>query len=137
MEAGEEIIVELDQGKTRLIEFLSYVEADQEGMAKVFFKVNGQTRAVDIRDEAVKVEKVVHQKADKTDKLQIGAPLQGSLSGILVKEGDEVEKNQPLFTIEAMKMETTITASAAGKVDRIVLKEGEMVFADDLVLTIK
>lgn len=137
MEAGEEIIVELDQGKTLLIEFLSYVEADQEGMAKVFFKVNGQTRAVDIRDEAVKVEKVVHQKADKTDKLQIGAPLQGSLSGILVKEGDEVEKNQPLFTIEAMKMETTITASAAGKVDRIVLKEGEMVFADDLVLTIK
>ena len=137
MEPGEEIIVELDKGKTLLIQFLSLGEANDDGMAKVFFKVNGQTRAVEVKDESVKVEKVVHQKVDKNDKKQIGAPLQGALSNITVKAGDKVEKNQPLFVIEAMKMETTITANAAGEVDKIVLKEGDMVYSDDLVVVMK
>ncbi len=137
MEPGEEIIVELDRGKTLLIQFISVSEANEDGMAKVFFKVNGQTRAVEVKDKSVKVEKVVHQKVDKEDKKQVGAPLQGALSNIQVKPGDKVEKNQPLFVIEAMKMETTITANAAGEVDKIVLKEGDMVFADDLVVVMK
>ncbi|WP_029035584.1 pyruvate carboxylase [Salinimicrobium terrae] len=137
MEPGEEIIVDLDRGKTLLIEFLSIGETDEDGMAKVFFKVNGQTRAVEVKDESVKVEKVVHQKVDKDDKKQVGAPLQGALSNIQVEPGQKVEKNQPLFVIEAMKMETTITANASGEVDKIILKEGDMVYADDLVVVLK
>ncbi len=137
MEPGEEIIVELDRGKTLLIEFLSVGETDEDGMAKIFFKVNGQTRAVDVKDNSVKVEKVVHQKVDKSDKKQVGAPLQGALSNIQVEPGQKVEKNQPLFVIEAMKMETTITANASGEVDKIILKEGDMVYADDLVVVLK
>ncbi|MCC8360714.1 pyruvate carboxylase [Salinimicrobium sediminilitoris] len=137
MEPGEEIIVDLDRGKTLLIEFLSIGETDEDGMAKVFFKVNGQTRAVDVKDQSVKVEKVVHQKVDKNDKKQVGAPLQGALSNIQVEPGQKVEKNQPLFVIEAMKMETTITANASGEVDKIILKEGDMVYADDLVVVLK
>ena len=38
--------------------------------------------------------------------------------------------------IEAMKMETTITASADATVASITLKEGELVNTDDLVLTL-
>ena len=106
-------------------------------MSRIFFKVNGQTRAVEVKDKSVKVEKVVHQKVDKNNKKQVGAPLQGALSNIQVEEGQEVEKNQPLFVIEAMKMETTITANTAGQIDKIVLKEGEMVYADDLVIVLK
>ncbi|NJY63431.1 pyruvate carboxylase [Salinimicrobium sp. CDJ15-81-2] len=137
MEPGEEIIVELDRGKTLLIEFLSRGETDEDGMSRIFFKVNGQTRAVEVKDKSVKVEKVVHQKVDKNDKKQIGAPLQGALSNIQVEVGQKVEKNQPLFVIEAMKMETTITANGSGEIDKIVLKEGEMVYADDLVIVLK
>ncbi|NJW51836.1 pyruvate carboxylase [Salinimicrobium oceani] len=137
MEPGEEIIVELDKGKTLLIEFLSVGETNDDGMARIFFKVNGQTRAVEVKDKSVKVEKVVHQKVDKNDKKQIGAPLQGALSSIQVKPGEKVEKNQPLFVIEAMKMETTITANGEGEIDKIVLKEGDMVYADDLVIVLK
>ena len=137
MEPGEEVIVELDRGKTLLIQFMSASEADEEGIAKIFFKVNGQTRAVEVRDTSVAVEKVVHQKADKSDKKQIGAPLQGALSNIQVKAGESVEKNQPLFVIEAMKMETTITANTTGKVEKILLREGEMVYADDLIIVMK
>ena len=137
MEPGEEIIVEMDKGKTLLIQLISVGKANSDGMVDVFCKVNGQTRAVQIKDKSVKVEKVVHQKADKEDQKQVGAPLQGSLSSVLVKPGQKVKKNEPLFVIEAMKMETTITANTEGEIDNVLIKEGEMVFADDLVVVLK
>jgi pyruvate carboxylase len=68
---------------------------------------------------------------------EIGAPLQGRLSGLLVKAGDTVEKNAPLFTIEAMKMESTITATATGLIKTVVLPEGAMVAQDDVVLELE
>jgi pyruvate carboxylase len=103
-------------------------------MVTVFFKVNGQTRNVEIKDDSIKVEKVVHQKAEKENDRHMGAPLQGSLSSIMVEEGDKVKKNQELFVIEAMKMGTTITANISGTVKKIHLSEGTMVKSDDLVV---
>ncbi len=137
MTPGEEITVEMDKGKTLLIEFLSVGTADEDGLVDAFFKVNGQTRTVKVQDKSVKVEKVVHTKVDKDNAKEVGAPLQGSLSSVLVKEGEKVKKNQPLFVIEAMKMETTITATAEGEIDKVIHKEGTMVFADDLVVRLK
>lgn len=137
MTPEEEIIVNLDQGKTLLVQLISVGEPNEEGKVTVFFKVNGQTRNVVVQDSSVKVDKVVHAKADKADNKQIGAPLQGSLSSVLVKTGQQVKKNEPLFIIEAMKMETTITANEEGTIKKIVLKPGTMVEADDLVVTLK
>lgn len=137
MKPGEEINVEMDKGKTLLIELLSIGEADDEGQVEVYFKVNGQTRGVKVQDKSIKVEKVAHAKIDKQNENEVGAPLQGSLSKILVKSGQKVKKNEPLFIIEAMKMETTITSNKVGEIDKVVLEEGIMVFADDLVLVLK
>ena len=97
--------------------------------------MNGQTRSIPVQDRSIKTEKVAHRKA-KGDK-EIGAPLQGSLSKILVEEGQEIEENTPLFIIEAMKMESTITATAAGKVKFIHLKEKTLVEQDDLVVELE
>lgn len=136
MEVGEEIIVELDKGKTLLINLESVGESNEDGLVTVYFKVNGQGRAVQIKDESIKVDKVEHVKADKSNSKEIGAPLQGMLSNILVKEGEKVAKNQPLFIIEAMKMETTITANEAVIIGSLVLKPGVMVNSEDLVITL-
>ena len=65
---------------------------------------------------------------------EIGSPLQGSLSKIIVKAGDEVKKDAPLFIIEAMKMESTITAPKDGVIKKIYLKERTLVEQDDLVV---
>ncbi|KAA1247938.1 pyruvate carboxylase [Aquimarina sp. RZ0] len=137
MTPGEEIIIELDKGKILLIELISIGEAHEDGTVTVFFKVNGQTRNVEIQDNSIKVTKVTHAKVDKSDDKQVGAPLQGALSSVLVKTGQEVKKNDPLFIIEAMKMETTITANQDTIVKKIVLKPGTMVEADDLVIVMK
>jgi pyruvate carboxylase len=48
--------------------------------------------------------------------------------------GETVKKNQPLFVIEAMKMETSVTAPKEGKVKRIVLPERTLVEGDDLII---
>ena len=137
MAVGEEIIVELDKGKTLLITLDSIGKANEDGIVTVYFKLNGQGRSVDIKDTSIKVDKVENIKADKADTKQIGAPLQGMLSTILVKRGEKVVKNQPLFIIEAMKMETTITATTDATVNKIVLKTGFMVNSEDLVIVLE
>lgn len=137
MKPGEEIIIEIDKGKTLLIELVLIGGTDKNGMTTVFFRVNGQTRNIQVKNKNVIVEIQEHLKADKSNETHVGSPLQGSLSKILVKKGEEIQKNQPLFVIEAMKMESTVTASTNGKVSDIILKAGEMVFTDDLIMTIK
>lgn len=136
MERGEEIIIELDKGKTLLISLDSVGRPNSDGMVTVYFKVNGQGRSVQIKDTSIKVDKVAHIKVDKNNQKQIGAPLQGMLANILVKEGEKVAKNQPLFIIEAMKMETTITATQETTIKQLVLKPGIMVNSDDLVIVL-
>ncbi len=134
MERGEEIIVELEKGKTLLITLESLGRPNEDGMVTVYFKVNGQGRSVQVKDESIKVDKIEHIKADNNDSKEIGAPLQGMLSTILIKKGEKVTKNQPLFIIEAMKMETTITAIEDTTIKKIVIKAGIMVNSDDLIL---
>jgi pyruvate carboxylase len=130
----EEVLIEIDKGKSILVRLLTCTEPDEEGHRKVFMRLNGQTRIIEIRDQKSNVVSHENEKANKADAKQIGAPLQGKLSQLLVKEGDAVEANQPLFIIEAMKMETTITATETGVISRIVLEPGQMVKAEDLIL---
>lgn len=137
MEVGEEIMVELDRGKHVLISLMLKGEPDEAGNVSMFFKVNGQLRNMLVKDNSVKVDKVENVKADSSDPKQIGAPLQGMLSGVLVKKGQLIKKNQPLFVIEAMKMETTVTATEEGEVEKIQLQGGSLVNTDDLVLVLK
>tara|TARA_R110000868_G_scaffold258628_6_gene516223 strand:+ start:9920 stop:13372 length:3453 start_codon:yes stop_codon:yes gene_type:complete len=137
MEIGEEIIVELDRGKNILVSLMLRGEPDDAGNVSIYFKLNGQLRNVIIKDKSVKVDKVENVKVDTSNPKEVGAPLQGLLSNVLVKKNQEVKKNQPLFVIEAMKMETTVTATEEGIVDRVLLQGGSLVNSDDLVLVLK
>ncbi len=134
MKQGEDTTIEIDRGKTLLIRMLSIGPVDDKGNRVIYFKLNGQTRAIEIQDKSVKVERIENKKADKANDRQIGAPLQGMLSKLLVKKDDAVKKNQPLFVIEAMKMETTITATADGAVKHLELVSGALVNTGDLIL---
>jgi pyruvate carboxylase len=132
MKSNEEILVNIGQGKTIIIRLLYVGEPDESGNRVVYFRLNGQTRSVEVADKKAGVKKVAHTKA--TADTHIGTPLQGMLSKVFVKPGDQVKKNTPLFTIEAMKMETTITAPKDFRIEKVVLAEGNLVEADDLVL---
>ncbi|WP_203294492.1 pyruvate carboxylase [Luteirhabdus pelagi] len=136
MKLREEAMIELEPGKTISVQLLSVSIPNDEGMRTVFFSVNGENRFVQIKDSSIESKTETHIKADPESPGQYGAPLQGMLYKVLVKKGQTVEENDPLFVIEAMKMETTVTASKAGKVASIDLPTGTMVMKGDLVMTV-
>ncbi|NVO30049.1 pyruvate carboxylase [Hymenobacter lapidiphilus] len=136
LQSGDETLIEIARGKSIIVGLQSIGPVDEDGNRTLFFTLNGQTRNLKIRDNSVEVKRIMNTKADKANPRQLGAPLQGLLSRVLVKSGEQVRKNTPLFIIEAMKMETTITAPDDTTVGAINLAEGTLVNADDLVLTL-
>ncbi|GLR63645.1 sodium-extruding oxaloacetate decarboxylase subunit alpha [Marinospirillum insulare] len=68
--------------------------------------------------------------------LAIDAPLAGNIFKILVKPGEDVEANQVVIIMEAMKMETEIRAVEAGTVGDIAVREGDAVQVGDTLLTL-
>ena len=137
LKPGEETIIEIARGKSVIVRLESVGTLNEEGCRTIFFTLNGQTRNLQVRDQSVEVTKISNAKADKANPRQMGAPLQGMLSKVLVKPGQAVTKNTPLFVIEAMKMETTITAPQDLTVAALALPEGSRVQADDLVITLE
>ncbi|GAB3920004.1 pyruvate carboxylase [Larkinella terrae] len=132
LKENEEILIEIDEGKNILVRLLYVSEPDEQGMRTVTFELNGQSRQVQVRDRSQKVDFQANAKVSKDG--DVGSPLQGRLTKILVKPGDVVAKNQPLFVIEAMKMESIVAAPRAGTVKQVVLKEGMVVVQDDWVV---
>jgi pyruvate carboxylase len=132
LKPNEEIMMGIEDGKKVIVQYLNMTEPNAAGQRVVFFRLNGQMRSIIIKDKSIKVDKAAHSKATKAN--EVGTPLQGNLSKILVKEGDTVAINTPLFIIEAMKMESTITSPMAGKVAKIHLSERTLVEQDDLVI---
>ena len=106
-------------------------------MRTVCFELNGVRRDVKVPDEAARKDIVKVPMADPEDKSQVGASIPGAVSRISVKPGDAVTVNQTLVIIEAMKMETAITARMDGVVDSIEIKEGDTVKGGQLLLTIR
>lgn len=57
----------------------------------------------------------------------VRAPIPGSILDIFVKVGDAVKAGQPLFKMEAMKMENEINAQTGGSVSAILVSPGDSV----------
>ena len=68
---------------------------------------------------------------------KVTAPMPGTILGVNVKEGDVVKAGQPIFVLEAMKMESDIVAPVAGTVSGIGVAKGASVSAGDLLCSIQ
>ena len=137
LKEGEIAEVHVDEGKILVVKLLEIGKVDAEGNRILYFEVNDSTRAIKVPDKAASITRdssAVKQKADPDNKSEIGASIPGTVAKILVKPGEKVEENQPIAVIEAMKMETNITAPTAGTVDLIIVKEGQMVESGDLLM---
>lgn len=134
IQPNQELLVDIGPGKTLIIRMLNIGQRDENGMRTVFFKLNGVNRSIEVKDKSFKDTKISNRKVSKDKEKEIGAPLQGRLSKILIKSGEAVKKSTPLFYIEAMKMETMVVAPSAGTIKSVFLNEGAMVEQDDLVI---
>lgn len=59
------------------------------------------------------------------------------IPAIKVKEGDHVEKGQPIAVLSAMKMEMIVQAPRAGEIKSVSITNGQKLEGDDLICTIE
>ncbi len=130
----EEIAIDIDQGKTLVVRQTGRSDTvDEEGMIKVFFELNGQPRAVRVQKAGLGAVKA-KPKAEEGNPKHVGAPMPGMVVTVAVKVGQKVAKGDALLSMEAMKMETMLSAERDGTVHAIHVRTGETVNAKDLLI---
>lgn len=116
----------------------------------VELEVNGTPYSVELQQEMAQKQKTPklvrtqkrppqeEKKLTRSSKLTtIKAPLPAKVISVLVKEGDEVSKDQKLMVVEAMKMENNILAEEGGTVKSIKASEGDNVQQGDVLVEIE
>jgi len=131
---GEEIEVQIDHGKLLFIKLIGIGEADDEGRRNVFYELNGMPRESQVLDKSLAPKNAVTKpKGDSKDPLQVVAPMPGMVTDLAVGVGTKVKAGDPIITLEAMKMLTTISANTDGTVTEILVKKGDAVSTEDLL----
>ncbi|MCD8175515.1 MAG: pyruvate carboxylase [Phascolarctobacterium sp.] len=136
MKKGEEITVEIEQGKLLVIKLEYISEPNEKGMRTVSFEFNGLVREIEIKDRNIKATVKSRKKADRSKVGEIGASLSGSVIKVLAQKGQGVTKGTPLIVTEAMKMETTLSAPVNGIVSAVHVAEGDRIESGDCLMEI-
>lgn len=137
LQPGEEISVEIDEGKTLIVKLIYVSEPNEEGERSLTFEVNGRPRECVIIDHSATTETKRREKAGSANEKHIGAPIPAMVSTLPVTVGHQVKEGDKLAILEAMKMQTTVYAHADGIVDRILVHVGEQVDAKDLLIELR
>lgn len=85
---------------------------------------------VEIQDLEVKVTR------PRSGDGRVKAPIPGLVTQVLVQEGQELQADQPLIILEAMKMENEIRAPFAGVVGSIAVTPGDSVARNAVLVRI-
>lgn len=96
--------------------------------------VNGKSFNVTVGAAGQTVAKPVNAQGTATD---VVSPVPGTVIKLLVKEGDQITKAQPIAILEVMKMENPIPAPADGIVEKIAVHQGDQVVTGQLLMTLK
>ncbi len=131
---GEEILVELEKGKTMVIRMQAIGDSDEEGLIRVFFELNGQPRVVKVPDRANAGSVIAKRKAEDGNPNHVAAPMPGVVSTLAAKAGQAVKAGDVLLSIEAMKMETAIHADRDGTIAEVLVHAGSQIDAKDLLV---
>ena len=134
LKPGQEISVEIEEGKTLFISLLHIGDLEKTGYRTLTFELNGRPRESSIRDNSFEIAVKARPKADPADPRQVGAPIGGVISALHVSVGAKVVKGDRLAVVEAMKMLTTIYAPISGVISEVHASVGDSVQAKDLLI---
>ena len=112
----------LDTNLATLRELLAHADLPAWSVTTTWFDSAGLTRAAG--------------PSDLTDG-EILAEMSGTVSAVLVEEGQDVAAGTPLVIIEAMKMEHLVPAPASGEVTAVQASAGASVTAGDLIARLR
>ena len=134
LDEGDELFIDIEKGKTLVLQYLGRAPTNDKGEVRVFFDLNGQPRTIVVPDRLKAGDVKVRAKAAVGDNKQVGAPMPGVISTLSVKQGQTVTAGDVLCSIEAMKMETAIHAEIDGVIAELLIKPGDQIDAKDLLV---
>jgi len=137
LKPGEEISVEIEEGKLLIIRLVNIGAPDKDGRCAVSYELNGMARQAFVVDRSIAPTVKARPKADLADPLQVAAPIPGLIAVLLVSVGSKVAKGDKLFMMEAMKMQTTVYAPTDGVVTELHVALGDTVESKDLLIKLK
>jgi len=125
------------------------VRGEDEGDNRIVADLDGVRVNATVVREAQTLTVFVFGTCHRLEREQLGSvedeepggllvsPLPGSVIRVLVEAGQAVDKGQALMVVEAMKMEHTISAPHAGRIERIYFSAGEQVAEGAQLLTME
>jgi len=90
--------------------------------------------AGDVEDYEPVAKKEVTAAPSSADATALPAPLSGNIFKVMVSVGQQVEKDEVIMILEAMKMETEVRVPNAGKITSLQVKEGDSVLVGEPLL---
>jgi biotin carboxyl carrier protein len=81
--------------------------------------------------------KVLNSQRGKAEKEYVKAPMPGKIIDVLVREGSQVLRGEPMLILEAMKMQNEIISPVNGHIVKISAKPNTNVMKDDMLVEIK
>lgn len=113
--------------------------APAEGPVVYSVRVNGKEYTVEVADDGELTDvrppaagAPVRSQSDE----KVTAVLAGNIFKVHVAPGDTIEEGQPLLVVEAMKMETTVSAPKGGTISDVFVREGDVVAVGDSLVAI-
>ena len=114
-------------------------KAPQPEGAVYSVRVNGKAFTVEVAENG-KLQNVASVSASTSTPRNGGEPVAAALAGnvfkVLVQDGDSVEAGQTILVLEAMKMETDISAPRAGTIASVHVVEGDAVNVGDALVSL-
>eukprot|EP00980_Cylindrotheca_fusiformis_P006421 scaffold1375_cov137-Cylindrotheca_fusiformis.AAC.10 len=135
MKVGQEVELDLGPGKSKSVKMVSISDVDEDGSRMVMFLVNGEQIYMSVTDTSVQSKFAIREKAGAPG--TVGSPMPGVVVSVKVKPGDLIQEGDTVATLSAMKMETSIPATASGTVKRVTVNVGDKVEGDDLLVEIE
>jgi pyruvate carboxylase len=130
MKIGDEVEIEMGEGRILIVRLSLIQDVREDGTRLVIFEVNGDPWYMPVTDVSSKGEPTVSPG-------HVGAPMPGVVVGLKVQAGNQVEEGEPVATLSAMKMETSIPAPKSGTIKRVIVMVGAKVKGGDLLMDIE
>ncbi len=137
MDAGQEINIDLEPGKTLIVRYVTKSEPHEDGTRTVFFELNGAPRSIRVTDRSQVPTRPPQRKVDAGNPRHVGAPMPGTVASVVVAVGQKISRGDVVATLEAMKMEAAVRAEIDGQVGEILVRPGAQVDAKDLMVVLR
>jgi len=136
LDADREVFIDIEPGKSLIVKRTAVGELRADNTREVHFLLNGQPRSAVAEDRSVATTMPSRRKADPLTTGHIGAPMPGALLSVAVSVGAAVNEGDALCVLEAMKLETTVRASASGVVLEVLAGVGDRLEVNDLLFVL-